>query len=390
MNAETVGVEMTSPSAMLVIQDEIYEGSLHLDEVMLSAIPSAIKGAGSFAFATQNGINAIFNSNEFRDYCHAGNHFELILGIDSVTNDKALIYAKKLSDSLDGRLIVKVYYDESASSIFHPKTTWFANKPDINGGSMFVGSGNLTLNGLQNNVEMFSWIELDQLCLAETMSTWSKWLHRANAAHHIYAVDDPFILERANANSSPLKKGTKHVGDRTAFEETKQLLLSNDFNVIVSSIPRQTDRGWTQFAMKKEYYTGFFGFSTEDTPEAKDVRVLLRAVNSDSSLQLAESRTGNISRGSRNYRIELDGARNIEVANDDNPIVVIVKTGPREYLYEVFDSTSGLLGPLAKFAQRINPNLPKNQKPKCLTTVKSLRESFPDLPILNVKDDGDA
>lgn len=375
---------------MLVIQDEVYEGSLHLDEVMLSAIPSATKGAGSFAFATQNGINAIFNSNEFRDYCHGGNCFELILGIDSVTNDKTLAYAKKLSDSLDGRLMVKVYYDEAATSIFHPKTTWFENRPEIDGGSMFVGSGNLTLNGLQSNIEMFSWIDLDRPCLNETMNTWNKWLQRANEAHHIFAIDDPFILERASANTASYKGGPKAIGDGSAFEVPDEPVADADLEAIVATIPSQKSRGWSQFVMPRDYYTGFFGFSLEDTPKAKEMRVLMRAVNADKTMELAESRTGNISRKSKNYRLELDNARNISVAAGEHPIVVIVKTGPREYLYQIFDSQSGLIKPLQAYAEGVNVELKGNELPKCMTTVKSLRKSFPDLAILNVKDDGDA
>lgn len=381
---------MTNSSAMLVIQDEVFEGSLHLDEVMLSAIPSATKGAGSFAFATQNGINAIFNSNEFHDYCHSGNHFELILGIDSVTNDETLLYAKRLSDSLDGRLIVKVYYDKSSSSIFHPKTTWFENKPEFNSGSMFVGSGNLTLSGLQSNVEMFSWIELNQSCLNETKDTWNKWLHRANEAHHIFDVDDPVVLERANANTTSFVKDAKTASGGTVLEVPNEPIAAASHEVIVATIPSQRSRGWSQFAMPREYYTDFFGFSLEDTPEAKDMRVLLRAVNADKTLELAESRTGNISRTSQNYRIELEGARGIDIDDGEHPIVVIVKIGPREYLYEIFDSKSSFVVPLRDFAKRTNYGLRSHELPKCLTTVKDLRNSFPDLPILNVKDDGDA
>lgn len=378
---------MMNPSSTLIVQDEVYEGSLHLDEVMLSALSTSSRGAGAFAFATRNGINAIFNSDEFKDYCKSGKHFELLLGIDAVTNDKTLAYVKKLTDALNGRLIARVYYDNSSSSIFHPKTCWFADENPGNGGSMFVGSGNLTLNGLQNNTEMFSWIDMDQKGLRESEKTWNRWLQCAQDNQRIYAIDDPLILERAKENSSSSKR-TKRYGKAERGEASDDFTVSGTCRAIVATMPMQQGRE-SQFVMPKAYYTDFFGFSAKNGTSDKDFRVLMRAVASDGLMGLAESRAGSISRGSSNYRIELDAARSATVQNGVHPILVAIKTGPRDFLYEVFDVASPYLQLLKDYALRTNRRLRGNELPKCMTNVDELRNSIPNLPIFHAKDDDD-
>lgn len=112
---------MNRNSSTLVIQDDNYSGSLHLDELLLDAIPHAQKGAAAFAFATADGLSAIFDSEEFARYCANGHHFDLYLGIDSITDLRALERAKELIDKHDGRLNVRVYYDSTNRGIFHPR-----------------------------------------------------------------------------------------------------------------------------------------------------------------------------------------------------------------------------------------------------------------------------
>lgn len=369
---------------MLIVQDDIYKGSLHLDEVLLSAIPTSIGGAAAFAFVTTDGLNAIFNSSEFRNYCKAGHHFDLYIGIDSVTNESTLAFADALSKQYCGRLIVKVYYDNSSPDIFHPKTTWFKNE-DGKGCVAFVGSGNLTLRGLRNNVEVFSWIEQNETEFIETQRTWNGWIEAANEAGRIYDVDDPFIVARAREN-----KWVRSSACRTSGKSKKSIGKDSYYDsaeLVITSIPRQHGRGWSQLAMSKEFYQGFFGFEVDEDP-SKELdqrrRVLLQAVDDDGALRPAESRAGNISQQSRNFRIELEGARSIRVEDGDYPIVVFVKTGSRSYIYEVFDSESEWLEPLREFAIANNPELRSGHLPKCQTEVATLKAALPDLPIFNI------
>lgn len=378
-------------NSMLIIQDDVYSGALHLDEVLLSAIPGSEGGAAAFAFVTKSGLNAIFNSKEFGDFCEAGHHFELYIGIDSITNEDTLAFAKELSEKLGGRLIVKVYYDDSTPDIFHAKTTWFQN-PDGNGCVAFVGSGNLTMHGLQKNVEMFSWIEQDRDSFKETLRTWHGWLADAKSAGRIYDIDDPKILARAQKNRWTQEKFPHNV-------VTDNIPMHSDIaaepgkSLVVSTIPRQEGRGWSQFAMAKEYYKHFFNFGIDESgenpvPEGSH-RVLLRAVNADGTLGPAESRAGNISSKSRNFRIELEAARHVHVATGEFPIAVFLKTGSRTYLYQVFGSDSSWHEALESFALQHNPDLRANQHPKCWIEPGILKSQYPDLPIFNVKNNSD-
>ncbi len=378
---------MGNNDSMLIIQDDAYSGALHLDEVLLSAIPEAEGGAATFAFVTKDGLNAIFNSEEFRNFCKTGHHFELYVGIDSVTTEDTLAFAKKLSSDLGGRLIVKVYYDDSTPNIFHAKTTWFRN-PEGDGCVAFVGSGNLTMRGLQKNVEMFSWIEQDRSAFKETLETWNGWLADAARAGRVHDVDNPKILKRASENKWEQKHSLRYFGEDSP-SIAEDLSPEPGKSVMISAIPRQESRGWSQFAMAKEYYQNFFGFGIDETGAdpvpAGNRRILLRAVDENGTLHPAESRAGNISSSSRNFRMELGAAKSVFVAVGDNPIAVFLKTGPRTYLYQIFGSNSPWSKDLKAFAKKSNPKLPENQLPKCWIEPDALRAQFPELPILNAK-----
>ncbi len=374
---------------MLVIQDDAYDGALHLDEVILSAITSAESGAAAFAFVTKDGLNAIFASEEFRKFCRQGYHFELYIGIDSITNAGTLSYAKQLSKDLGGRLIIKVYYDESSPNIFHAKTTWFRNSGG-DGCVAFVGSGNLTIRGLQSNVEMFSWIEQDKASFAETMKTWNGWLEAAAQAGRIYDIDEPEILERAKANAS--RRGSWFGKPKPKGSVDASGFPAEGGNLVVSAIPSQRSRGWSQFNMVKDYYTGFFGFAIDESgPQPKPLgsrRILLQAVNEDGSLSLAESRAGVVV-GSSNYRVELEAARNVFVEQGKSPVAVFLKTGSRTYLYQVFGTDAAENEALVSFARANNPRLRSNALPKCRVDSRLLQNEMPDLPLFNVKSGSD-
>jgi hypothetical protein len=114
-------------------------------------------------------------------------------------------------------------------------------------------------------------------------------------------------------------------------------------------------------------------------------RVLLHAVNDDGTLMPAESRGGNISGGSRNFRMELDAARKVVVDEGGHPMVVFLKTGSRSFLYQVFGTDSPYNGRLADFAVRHNGKLRKNDNPKCWCEAEPLRREMPELAIFAAK-----
>lgn len=378
---------MPSNSSMLVIQDDIWSGSLHLDEVLLSVIPEAEDGAAAFAFATKDGLNAIFGSEEFLSYCQQGHHFDLYIGVDSVTTPKALEFAKSLSNRLKGRLNVWVYYDESPSSIFHAKTTWLRNR-DGNGCIAFVGSGNLTRAGLQKNVEMFSWIEQDKETFATTLNTWNGWVEAADKAGRLWDVDDEIILARASQNkptrSFDEPPGTGGFSNKTSIIDR---VPEDSGAVIISQMPKQSGRGWGQFVMAKSFFEDYFGIELERkdgrwkvSSNGRKRRVLLREIYEDGTIGDLESRAGNVSGGSSNYRIELSGGHRLEENDDAKIFVVFVKVGKREYLYEINPADSVWNKRLEAFAEKNRGEL--TGKPKCRVSLSTFVEAFRDYPLL--------
>lgn len=378
---------MPSNSSMLVIQDDVWSGSLHLDEVLLSAIPEAEDGAAAFAFATKDGLNAIFGSEEFLSYCQHGHHFDLYIGIDSVTTPKALEFAKSLSSRLKGKLNVWVYYDESPSSIFHAKTTWLRNQGG-DGCIAFVGSGNLTRAGLQKNVEMFSWIEQDKGAFATTLNTWNGWVEAADKAGRLWEVDNETILARASQNI-PTRSVDEPPSSGGFSSETSIIdrVPEDSGAVIISQMPKQSGRGWGQFVMTKSFFEDYFGIDLDRkdgqwvvSSTARRHRVLLREVHEDGTIGELESRAGNISRSSSNFRIELAGGHRLEENDDAKIFVVFVKIGAREYLYEINPDSSVWNRQLETFAEENRGAL--TGKPKCRVSLSTFAKAFQGYPLL--------
>ena len=320
---------MVRSSSLVIIQDDVYAESLHLDEVLLDAIPHAKNGAAAFAFATADGLSAIFDSKEFAEFYANGHRFDLYLGVDSITNPKALAYAKRLSEKYNDCLNVRIYYDPSRRAIFHPKTTWFENSCG-DGCVAFVGSGNLTHAGLQQNVEIFSWIEQDADTFATTLSSWNGWIAAASAAGNIHTVDAEIVKEKAKENNISHAQIKPSVKIEDAQPPATTMPVVDEDEVIISVMPSQKSRGWGQFAMAKEYYTDYFGFSIDDDPnKIVDHRILLRPVFENGEIGTMVSAKGSISRSSQNYRLELAAAREVTVDEGARPVVVFVKTGKR-------------------------------------------------------------
>ena len=372
---------MASNTSTLIIQDDIWEGSLHLDEVLLAAIPDAESGAAAFAFATQDGLNAIFGSEEFRKFCRRGHHFDLYIGIDSITDDRTLQFAKKLASELNGMLNVKVYYNPDNASIFHAKTTWFKST-DGNGCLAFVGSGNLTRSGLQKNIEMFSWIEQDEQAFKETLNTWNGWVSSARQAGRIHDIDDSEIIARAKKNKFSRSSGGSSQGESEQSDNYGASISDNA--VLISKMPKQSGRGWGQFVMSKRFYTDYFGFPDTSKGDKRvhgpERRVLLRNVDDRGNVGELESRAGNISKSSSNYRVEIDGGHSFDENDLETHMITFVKIDRREYLYHICDSKSPWCMELSTFADEHKSKDLKGG-PKCLVSLSLFESDFPDHPL---------
>jgi len=147
---------VSSPTpSKLFLQDPTDTDSYSLHEALLSVCSEAQLGGGMFSFVTQAGVQLLLEDEAFLNFMERSS-FELIVGIDEITNPRALSRLKDLSTSKTN-FSVSAFLHEG-QRLFHPKFCWFKTK---SGGKLVIGSGNLTFGGLRNNWEAYSIVDLD-------------------------------------------------------------------------------------------------------------------------------------------------------------------------------------------------------------------------------------
>lgn len=78
----------------LHIQDPANPDAPFLHEKILELCQGATSGGGMFAFASSDGVKLLLKDEVFKKF--AGAHkFELIVGIDEITNNKASRHSRK-------------------------------------------------------------------------------------------------------------------------------------------------------------------------------------------------------------------------------------------------------------------------------------------------------
>lgn len=353
----------------LCIQDPSYDNSFYLHESLLTACQSNTSGGGAYAFASQSGIDLLLGDNVFKSFLENG-YFYLVVGMDDITNIQALKALKKYQDQYKKHLTVKVYIHQKHSSTFHPKYSWFKND---NGGTLVIGSGNLTQNGLRKNREAYTIIDADKATIDGIVSDWNKWL--SHSKPFLFDVDDLVAIKTAGQNSkkakerslaenriSPLSKedttllknifysqpknifskknkknltvkGAKRQSDLVFDpDEQEYWRFSSNSSVLIAEIPKSGDR-WKQVNFDKDTFENFFGATCGDNGT---YRVLLKNVDKNGLLKSTEIRPS-VSVASHNYRFELDAATGLPYPNSgERPIAVFVKTAPRDFLYALY------------------------------------------------------
>ena len=190
-------------NVQLHIQDPANPDAPFLHEKILELCQGATSGGGMFAFASSDGVKLLLKDEVFKKF--AGAHkFELIVGIDEITNSKALQALKETSDELP-KLDVKVFSHNRVQSIFHPKLCWFRHKVKS---YLLTGSGNLTVRGLRGNWEGFGVGELGGDSANALEQQWADW--RQFHVNRLKTVDDPEVVARAATGSIPSIRPDSH------------------------------------------------------------------------------------------------------------------------------------------------------------------------------------
>lgn len=358
---------------MFCIQDPSYDKSMYLHEALLSECVGCLQGASAYAFATKDGIDLLFNDDNFIDFLKVGK-YTLIVGTDDITNENAIHSLRELKKHYSPNLTIKAYIHNGKGSTFHPKYSWF--KKD-NGGSIVLGSGNLTQKGLRRNREAYMVTNCNESEINDVILKWDNWYNHSKP--FLFDVEDDIVIQKAKLNtkkivavgkikkdiesikpddelseiykqqpkdkkSKTLKRSIK-LDDKTPAEtespststitdeeidiDASYWNLDEDSKVLIAEIPKNGDR-FKQVNFSKDIFENFFGATCGENGA---YRVLLKNVRDDGTMGDTEIRPS-VSVASHNYRFELDALTGLTYPVGTNrPIAIFAKISNRDFLY---------------------------------------------------------
>ena len=317
----------------LHIQDPADPGAPFLHEKILELCQGAARGGGAFSFASSDGVNLLMKDEVFRAFLKGGS-FELVVGVDAITNEKALATLKQATAELP-KLDVKVFYHQRPQTLFHPKFCWFRHGSK---NTLLTGSGNLTVRGLRGNWEAFGIGEVGGAGADSLETQWAGW--RKVHESRLRAVDDPVVVARAAKNirqpSIPITPGEEsEVEPEQDTGQTTPITLTPPTTqpattcaVLLAEIPASGDR-WKQANFDLETFQTFFG-----AEPGLFRRVVFQHVNAAGELEAMENRPS-VDVKSQNYRFELDAAAGKPYPTTGRPIGVFIRLAPRTFRYRL-------------------------------------------------------
>ena len=307
------------------IQDPSWSRSEYLLESLLDASQRATRGAAVFAFATVGGVRLLIEDEVFAEFLTHG-RFELIVGVDAVTNCSALDRLQACVNK-HPNLSVRAFSNQPYVGLFHPKMCWFS---DRRGGVCFTGSGNLTPGGLRANYEAFAVTRLDRDQESALDRRWRSWL-RFNSAK-LLPLDDASIRARAGQNIGKEFAGNKHrhgavMEDGRGRISAGVVQTPNDA-VLIAQIPRSGGR-WNQANFDIATFRGFFGATPGRTQ-----RIILTHIGGDGRPTSHEVRPS-VAVKSHNYRFELEAGAGLPYPGRARPIGVFLRVALRTFRYRL-------------------------------------------------------
>lgn len=358
----------------LLLQDPFESDPSYLDETIFEACHNARCGGAMFAFASAAGAKLLLEDNTFATFA-ASNTFDLIVGVDAVTNTAAL---KAIADAGKSAkaMTVAVFLNGRSDALFHPKFCWFRHK---RGGLLIAGSGNLTLGGLRCNWEAFSVTPLNTNEANEIEARWNSWKVTQKAS--LLPPNDSRVLARASENTGWVnllktekgKGGKNQQGTTGQDDEAGVGPIRDNSPVLVAEIPKGGNR-WTSAGFDLKNYEGFFGAKV-----GTQRRVVLQHVNTDGSLDDVESRPS-VAVKSHNYRFELGAASGLPYPTRGVPIAVFVKVAPRTFRYRLLMPTDRAY----RLIDRLLTNTwsgRSSEMRRVAMTISELRTAWPKSPL---------
>ena len=290
-------------------------------DAIVEAAAGAERGRAVFAFATVAGIDLLLGHDRIRTLTTTG-LFEVIVGIDAITNRQAL---EKLRDAARDRpgLHPKVFWN-STGGIFHPKLCHFRN---ANRETWIVGSGNLTPRGLRDSYEAFSVIEGKPSELTSISKTLNRFLD--SHAPDIREIDDA-ALKRASRN-----KFTQPVCDIEPSQSRPRQKQGGTSKtrgrVLIAELPKGGAR-WQQANFNGATVREFFGI--EHKPSSLQKELFFNELDSTGASVSEEVRRFTFTR-SKNLRVQLAAKNGTDYPRKGRPIAIFRELNPRHFVYQL-------------------------------------------------------
>ena len=314
------------------------------------------------AFASYGGVSAL--TRYIEEGKAKGMKIKLVLGVDQKATSKEAL-EEVLTWGVDARI-----YHTSSNNIFHPKVYLFENRDIF---TLIVGSNNLTVPGLVQNIECSLLIKdtIDPSSVHDDFYCYWKGILDGTEAH-LYPLTQKLIdglyknkiitseeqrsiryddgtdkkeetkketvtFKRATIQKFPdgfrPKRLVKVKQVKTIKKTTKEIEKSIriDNAVLIAEIPKAGSR-WKQANFSQDVFEHFFGAKKSDN----SYKVKLTNIKKDGSLgETTESQSVTVK--SKNYRFELrcDETNLPYPSGNDRPIGLFVKEDAQNYMYQV-------------------------------------------------------
>lgn len=350
-----------------------HPGTAKLLDAMDEAAAEATAGGGVFAFASRGGIDAFFARPNIARMLRRRQRFQLIVGVDAITNAEALLCLGEKVAEFRGILSAKVFFHENPASTFHPKFSWFQQGTDLR---LVTGSGNLTKRGLgqvagaagaaPGNWEAFSVQTMRGGDATAALSEINDWLTSQQAIGTLCSLDDERVRERAMANgrmrfavAAPrprvrVRANPAQVAAEAEVAPVDGVAFSTP-EILVREVPRNRSG---QADVGKKALTEFFGY------EGSEKKVFVQYVSLENIASPVEPILLFVNQ-SKNYRLELHEIAELEYElgeDDSRMIVVVTKLDLRSFRYTIlpvtapdYDAVAQLLGPVPPQRGRSRP-----------------------------------
>jgi HKD family nuclease len=314
------------------------------------------------AFASYGGVSAL--TKYIEEGKAKGMKIKVVLGVDQKATSKEAL-EEVLTWDVDARI-----YHTSSNNIFHPKVYLFENRDIF---TLIVGSNNLTVPGLVQNIECSLLIKdtIDPSSVHDDFYRYWKGILDGTETH-LYTltkklIDDLYkdkIITSEEQRSKRYDDGTDKKEDtkkeaitfkkatiqkfpdgfrpkrlvkvkqvKTSKKATKEVEKSVkiDSAVLIAEIPKSGNR-WKQANFSQNVFEDFFGVTKGDN----SYKVKLTNIKKDGTLgEVTESQSVTVS--SKNYRFELrcDETNLPYPSGNDRPIGLFVKEDAQNYMYQV-------------------------------------------------------